>query len=1190
MDQNNEQFRPEDQSNAETYRYTVSADLTESGYIPQSSTPKKRQKSGKKIKPLVIVLASLTCVLVLCLVAVFAILLPLNEETALANTFKAVFFDPTDLAKASEIWAESGVSTQIDLELPREVTSLPKDLHIGIDTAQTADGKNKIKLLLDSNKIEYAVELIYDEETVAIGGFCPDDQYVTIPRKNIAKALDDSVLHPDSDSDYALDQDSYDELRDMLELLDPEYEDPDSKSLAESFDLIAEQIRPYLKPKTSIYFADGELRLCKDVTYTLDTEDINEILDIIIDEAKDNDRFNETFSFTLDETETDNDEEKDLARDLKRIKKEFEELSFELTYTVSGKKITDLTLSMRSVNKDDQTNSYDLSLDFVYGENKNGFDATLTTVEEKKTKYTIESEIEYRKKSDGDETVCEAEIQTTTLREGRLYSGDPIEEESTVTLTYDPDSHKYNLSVEGEDKDDIVEFEGKFKLSPNSATLEFSLDEIMQGKNRQSILTDFCEVTLEKIDSKDAFDIPDGSNLLAMDNAAFTDFLRNLQIQELDRMMSDLTGQSLGISYTADEKVLIHATAAVAAAEKYCKQFSRYLAAEDTATRQNSAFVYDEELDLYVLMDYYPSTKKIHYNFAYELTEKMLNQYHEATPTASGSMTVHKLSQIEFTPATCTTQGKRVYHCEICDKTMSVKIEPFGHNHSQTLSVPVTTDDGVSRTATLYYCQSCGIISHGEIPSFCIFYVSLYKDGAYRLDDYVALGPWKQICIPDELHTVLPIIDISPYMQLSVDALSVRIPKGVTTIYSKAFNAHKQLQVLVIPSSVTFIDSIAFSKTNLPRIIFYCGTEEMWNSIRMVEDYRTLWKDVQIIFCPEGVTGKQVADSIIDPNAATNALEQKKQLVKTPEAVRALAASNASVTLFDDSMVQAVAYDESTDLVALCKAYNGTSTDILLYNASTGALVKTVTVNDHIHTIDMRNGYLAMASYLDLTYYVYTLSDESIREIAFTPNYRHTYDRINQIFIDGNKVYTCNIEQHCNIECYDIATGASKNIQTLYEPLMTFYPDQHRIVALEKNCSPGTAYFIDSDQGRLLKSVWTTEGFGGSAKALETHVAANKGSLFDLNGNRINQAPTVASVTIPLPEQSVKLETVISSSDISVCICADKEEALSMLLRTSESTQTTVLDYYASGAIVTKSGDVLLFTEGGYGLILVKMN
>ena len=91
MDQNNEQFRPEEQNNAEAYRYTVSADLTESGYIPQN-TPKKRPKSGKKIKPLVIVLASLTCVLVLCFVAVFAILLPLNEEHGFKGVGERRFF------------------------------------------------------------------------------------------------------------------------------------------------------------------------------------------------------------------------------------------------------------------------------------------------------------------------------------------------------------------------------------------------------------------------------------------------------------------------------------------------------------------------------------------------------------------------------------------------------------------------------------------------------------------------------------------------------------------------------------------------------------------------------------------------------------------------------------------------------------------------------------------------------------------------------------------------------------------------------------------------------------------------------------------------------------------------------------------------------------------------------------------
>ena len=1195
MDQNNEQFRPEEQNNADPFLYTVSADLTENGYIPQN-TPKKRQKSDKKIKPLPIVLASLTCVLVLCFVAVFAILLPLNEETALANTFKAVFFDPTDLAKASEIWAESGVIAQIDLDLPRNVTSLQKDLHIGIDTAQTPDGKNRVKLLLDSNKIEYAVELIYDEETVAIGGFCPDDQYVTVPRKNIAKALDDSILHPESDSDYALDQDNYDELRDMLELLDPEYEDPDSKSLAESFDLIAEQILPYLKPKTSIYFADGEFRLCKDVTYTLDSEDINEILDIIIDEAKDNDRFNETFSFTLDETETDSDEEKDLARDLKRVKKEFEELSFELTYTVSGKKITDLKLSMRSVHKDDQTNSYDLSLGFVYGENKNGFDATLTTVEEKKTKYTIESEIEYRKKKDGDETVCEAEIQTTTLREGRLYSGDPIEEESTVTLTYDPDSHKYNLSVEGEDKDDIVEFEGKFKLSPKSAEFEFSLDEILQGKKRQSILSDFCEIKLEKIDSKDAFDIPDGNNLLAMDNAAFTDFLRNLQIQDFDRIMYGLTGQSLGIPYTADEKVLVQSTAAVAAAEKYCKQFSRYLSAEDTSTRQNSAFVYDKELDLYVLMDYYPSTKKIHYNFAYELTEQMLNKYHEATPTPGGSMTVHKLSQTEFTPATCTTQGKRVYHCEICDKTISVKIEPLGHKFDLRQSTNVTTDDGVARVATMYYCATCGTFSHGSILNFCTFYVSKLENGTYRLDSYQYSQSYtdtkKYFCIPDEIYKVLPITEFDASVYADSQAVAVRIPSGVTYVTSvhASYYSNSKLQVLVLPATLTGIKDGAITTNNDLRLIYYCGTEDMWNKLQL-GNYRTLWKDVQIVFCPEGVTGKQVADSIIDPNAATNALEQKKQQVKTPEAVRALAASNASVTLFDDSTVQAAAYDETTDLVALCKVYNGTSTDILLYNASTGALVKTVTVNDHIHTIDIKNGYLAMASKKVPIYYVYTVSSETMKTVEFKTFFDYNYTFIRQVIVAGTKVYACDKEQHCHIECYDLETDTQITVAQMYEPFMKFYPEQERLVVLDMNCSPGGVCFINSTTAKKITEIGNYNGFSNKNNLKDGYVTDNGGGMYDLNGQEIQSPPPASTaIKIPLPEGSMVLETILSSANGSVEICANINGKVSMLLRTSKSAETVTVDYYAESAIVTKSGDVLLFTEGGCGLILVKMN
>ena len=103
-------------------------------------------------------------------------------------------------------------------------------------------------------------------------------------------------------------------------------------------------------------------------------------------------------------------------------------------------------------------------------------------------------------------------------------------------------------------------------------------------------------------------------------------------------------------------------------------------------------------------------------------------------------------------------------------------------------------------------------------------------------------------------------------------------------------------------------------------------------------------------------------------------------------------------------------------------------------------------------------------------------------------------------------------------------------------------------------------------------------------------VTDNGSGMYDLNGNRIYIAPTFDALDVTVPNGSTVLETVLSSSQGSIVVQIDYRRNVSMLLRSFKSTQTKPLDYYASGAIVTKSGDVLLFTEGGYGLILVKMN
>ena len=156
---------------------------------------------------------------------------------------------------------------------------------------------------------------------------------------------------------------------------------------------------------------------------------------------------------------------------------------------------------------------------------------------------------------------------------------------------------------------------------------------------------------------------------------------------------------------------------------------------------------------------------------------------------------------------------------------------------------------------------------------------------------------------------------------------------------------------------------------------------------------------------------------------------------------------------------------------------------------------------------------------------------------------------------------------------------------------MKLYPEQERLVVLDLNCSPGGVCFINSATGEKIKEVDNyTHGFANKNNLHEAYVTDNGGGMYDLNGNRIYTAPTFDAPHVTVPNGSTVLETVLSSSQGSIVVQIDYSRNVSMLLRSFKSTQTKTLDYYASNAIVTKSGDVLLFTEGGCGLILVKMN
>ena len=231
-----------------------------------------------------------------------------------------------------------------------------------------------------------------------------------------------------------------------------------------------------------------------------------------------------------------------------------------------------------------------------------------------------------------------------------------------------------------------------------------------------------------------------------------------------------------------------------------------------------------------------------------------------------------------------------------------------------------------------------------------------------------------------------------------------------------------------------------------------------------------------------------------------------------------------------------------------------------------------------------------MASKKVPIYYVYTVSSETMKTVEFKTLFDYNYTFIRQVIVAGTKVYACDKEQHCHIECYDLETDTQITVAQMYEPFMKFYPEQERLVVLDMNCSPGGVCFINSTTAKKITEIGNYNGFSNKNNLKDGYVTDNGGGMYDLNGQEIQSPPASTAIKIPLPEGSMVLETILSSANGSVEICANINGKVSMLLRTSKSAETVTVDYYAESAIVTKSGDVLLFTEGGCGLILVKMN
>ena len=101
------------------------------------------------------------------------------------------------------------------------------------------------------------------------------------------------------------------------------------------------------------------------------------------------------------------------------------------------------------------------------------------------------------------------------------------------------------------------------------------------------------------------------------------------------------------------------------------------------------------------------------------------------------------------------------------------------------------------------------------------------------------------------------------------------------------------------------------------------------------------------------------------------------------------------------------------------------------------------------------------------------------------------------------------------------------------------------------------------------------------------YVVDNRGNIYDLGGNRLDSVPTSSAATAPHSKNFMAVECLYQDSNGSLTVTIDRDYNISSVLSGTASDSSFALGIYAEVAISTNSGDFLVYTPGGYGLLFV---
>lgn len=1105
--------------------------------LPNEEAPKKK----KSKLPLVIILSAVCLLIIAAAIPAGILLAPIMQITHWENTINEVFFDQNELSVFSEALSE-GMRTDISVDLEKELTGLLKDVSLDISIAsRLADEKasGSMTFILNGGAKSLALTLIYDETDVALGiyelsgGLAKGDvEYLSFPREGLSEAFKSSLFAPDSGAKYALDADTFDQIVSMLESFESADKTQDIEGLEASLQNVANQILDIAEPYSIIYFADGAFALCNKRGVTLDDDEMRAIIDVIADEAE----ANEAFAALISSSYSMTSEDSDIVSALRDAGDEIPDCETSFFYVIQGDYVTGLSLSYTDL--EDSNNSFDADLDFVYGGTEKGFDLLITYENEDA------DTVSYRKEA----TDSENSVSLNIKSEG--------EEFNTKVTHFVADNSLIITANASDSPESSFELKGSCIYNADDSSISLSISSIKIG-SADPIEGFGVEFSLGKY--TEDITLPESKPIFNMSESELDGYLERLPSDTFGDMVKSCTGKELESFFSADGILMLNPEQYTEIATAYANAYSIYLGKTEIM-RADAVYIPVPELGINILLYYDKWGNMIYYNFAYNMIDELLASYHIASIDEKGEMVVHDIVT-SSTAATCMNTGKTVYRCTICGESDTETTRALGHS-TEWLSVEALCDDGKVYNVRYSKCRTCGLVeSFGIGDGISISYNLTINTATgvhtiFNTSSTSREGICRYFGLPTVLEETITVGDFRENLDVSGKYV-IRLPKGLETLSGNRLSYSDEMQILIIPSTLKSISSTAFSSYKNLHTVFYCGTEEEWKQVSF-DKLENLGDKVKIIFSPNGVTPDLIADALVDPEKMEKSVSTaKKSFTSSINAAKKLTALD-SISLVHSSKIKGVAYCKNTNSVAVYSEYDGKNTSVTVYDLGTMIKTASLNVSGEINALDMADGYIAYGlADSAKTLYLYSVADNTTKELAVPLNYEHSRDQLAFVLIDSGKVYTVSSEQHCYFVYYSIAEDKFVTINQIYEAWIEIDREAH-LVTVKTHTTPQSIYYYDTENGVLLDSPGSA--YPGSFVTVDTEYR------------------TVEQLSILLGRQgSAKL---VVSSDYKTMVA----------IKNASSDTVRYVECYAESAIVTSNGNFLLYTPGGYGLLLIDTN